>query len=151
MKLDPKMLTRILDSFLFEKILEKASFLITKNRKLSSVAIAALKKLIKTRSLSELGQGIMRQIKLLSSLTYFYAKGQYTDLSKRSMIIIVGSILYFILPIDLVPDFIPGMGYLDDITLIGWVFSTLSKEIDLFEKWYKKYNMAETIKYIDLD
>jgi uncharacterized membrane protein YkvA (DUF1232 family) len=55
------------------------------------------------------------------------------------------------MPIDLMPDFIPGLGLLDDITLLGWVFNTLSKEIKEYEVWYDKYKQAEGIDFIELD
>jgi len=150
MKLNLNSIKTILDSKVFSKLLEQAAFLLTKNKKLSSLAIAALQKVMKSGSLKDLGLGLIKQVKLLSRLIYFYATGRYTDVTKKSMVIITASIMYFILPIDIIPDFLPGMGYLDDITLIGWVFSTLGNEISTFEEWLNKYNQAETIKYIEI-
>lgn len=150
MKIDVQSLKNILDSKLFESLLEKASFLVTKNKKLSSLAIATLKKLVEAPNMKSLGFGIIKQLRLLANMIYFYAKGQYRDISKKSIAIVIAVISYFLMPFDLVPDFIPGLGYLDDITLIGWVFSTLAGEIQLFEKWFDKYQKAEPIKYIEI-
>jgi uncharacterized membrane protein YkvA (DUF1232 family) len=36
---------------------------------------------------------------------------------------------------DLVPDFIPGLGYLDDVTVIGFVMNSIRKDVDRFKFW----------------
>lgn len=63
--------------------------------------------------------------------------------------LIFGSLGYFILPIDLVPDLIPGVGYTDDIaalgTAIGLVAQYITPEIDndskqQLHKWFGDYN-----------
>lgn len=43
--------------------------------------------------------------------------------------IVVAAILYFIIPIDAVPDIIPLLGYLDDIGVIAWTIRFLGNEI----------------------
>ena len=47
--------------------------------------------------------------------------------SKYRWIVIVGSLLYFISPIDLLPDFIPVIGQLDDAIVITLLVSELSQ------------------------
>ncbi|MFV0530454.1 MAG: YkvA family protein [Flavobacteriales bacterium] len=48
------------------------------------------------------------------------------------MLIIIGAVIYTIVPIDF--DFIPVLGWLDDITIIGYALTQLNKEIDRFMK-----------------
>lgn len=43
--------------------------------------------------------------------------------------IVVAAILYFIVPIDAMPDIVPLMGYLDDIGVIAWTIKFLGSEI----------------------
>jgi uncharacterized membrane protein YkvA (DUF1232 family) len=47
--------------------------------------------------------------------------------SKYRWIVIVGSLLYFISPIDLLPDFIPVIGQIDDAIVITLLVSELSQ------------------------
>jgi len=144
-------LTELLKSKIFYSVLEKAGTLVTKNRKLSKVAVAALEKVLKTGSVKALGTNIVKQVKLLGHLTYFYATGTYRKVKQKSIIKIIAVLLYFIMPLDVIPDFIPFAGYLDDITLIGWIFSILGKELSAFEVWLEEYSKAETVKFTELE
>ena len=60
----------------------------------------------------------------------FFTK-EYTDVPSGTIMAIVGSLLYVFLPIDLIPDFIPGIGYVDDAGVVGlcvkWVKDDLKK------------------------
>ena len=42
------------------------------------------------------------------------------------------SLLYFINPIDLIPDVILGLGWLDDFYVFGWVLKTFNDEIERY-------------------
>lgn len=42
---------------------------------------------------------------------------------------IVGAVAYFVLPLDLIPDALLGVGYTDDIAAIGLAFSTVMGSI----------------------
>ncbi|EJH5239976.1 DUF1232 domain-containing protein, partial [Escherichia coli O145:H28] len=49
-------------------------------------------------------------------LLYFVM--QKEDLPAKAKAIIIGALGYFILPFDLIPDPIPGIGYSDDIAIL---------------------------------
>ena len=44
--------------------------------------------------------------------------------------IIIGSLGYFISPIDLIPDTIPVIGYLDDVSILMLAFYRIHSNID---------------------
>jgi uncharacterized membrane protein YkvA (DUF1232 family) len=48
-----------------------------------------------------------------------------------------GGLLYFILPADLVPDFIPVIGYLDDLAVLTTIMNSLKNEIKEYRIWKK--------------
>nr|WP_276516669.1 DUF1232 domain-containing protein [Fictibacillus nanhaiensis] len=54
------------------------------------------------------------------------------------MVLIVAGLLYFVSPIDAVPDFLIGAGLLDDATVLAFLFKTLSSEISSFQSWEKE-------------
>ena len=51
------------------------------------------------------------------------------NLNKTAYIAIAGALAYAVLPIDVIPDFIPGIGFVDDIFVIGIVMKSISDEI----------------------
>ena len=80
---------------------------------------------------------VWSQLLLLFSLTKDYAKGNYVDIPKTTIVSVLAALLYFISPIDLVPDFIVGMGFLDDAFVLGFVYKRVSKELLKYQVWKK--------------
>lgn len=54
------------------------------------------------------------------------------------VIILAVAVVYFVMPIDAVPDFIPGLGLLDDAALLGWALKTFQSDIDVFLAWERE-------------
>jgi len=54
------------------------------------------------------------------------------------MATIVGVLVYFISPLDVIPDVLPIIGIADDVALVVWLFNVLEKEIAKFSDWEKK-------------
>ncbi|GGO79031.1 hypothetical protein GCM10011348_12320 [Marinobacterium nitratireducens] len=78
---------------------------------------------------------VWQQLMACFRLIRAYANGSYRDISRSSLITIIASILYFVVPVDAIPDFIAGLGLIDDAALLGWVVKTFSSEIDAFVEW----------------
>ena len=83
--------------------------------------------------LAEIHELLLACIRLLRA----YAGGQYRDIPWESLIPVIAAIVYFVMPIDLIPDFILAFGLIDDAALLGWVLSSLKKDIDHFIDWEK--------------
>lgn len=69
-----------------------------------------------------------------------YATGQYREIPWKTMLIITASVVYFVNPLDLVPDMIPLTGLADDFGVLLWVYNSVSVEIDKFIAWEKSRN-----------
>ena len=61
-------------------------------------------------------------------LTIQYLKDKEVSLVKK--LLILGSLLYLIFPVDIVPDFIIGLGILDDITVLSFIWFALKSELE---------------------
>lgn len=81
---------------------------------------------------------VQEKIVTLGKMIKCYATGEYSQLSNQSVLIILAAFLYFIFPIDLIPDFLPIVGFADDIALIAFIFQKLQEEIERFEQWEKE-------------
>mgnify|MGYP001797371243 CR=1 FL=1 len=64
-----------------------------------------------------------------------YANGSYRDISVGNIVLVVAAILYFVTPIDLIPDAVPGAGLVDDATVLAFVLARLDVELDRFAAW----------------
>ena len=60
--------------------------------------------------------------------------GNY-EVDMATIITIVAAFLYFILPQDLIPDYIPGIGYLDDALVLVATFKPVGGELNNFKDW----------------
>ncbi|UII57134.1 DUF1232 domain-containing protein [Cytobacillus spongiae] len=85
----------------------------------------------KKGSLSE----VWDKFQLLIQLIKAWSKGEYTKIPKKSIVMIIATILYFVAPIDIVPDFIMTLGFLDDAAVIGFTLKQISTDLEEFRKW----------------
>lgn len=80
---------------------------------------------------------IRHQLALLLDLVKYYRLGEYRDISVKSLLLIIASLLYFVIPADMIPDILLGFGYIDDIALFGWTLSSVGDDLQKFEAWLK--------------
>ena len=69
-----------------------------------------------------------------------HLSGEYKAFSNRSFFLLVFALFYFITPIDSIPDFLPALGFTDDISVVYFVFKQIANDITLFTKWENKLN-----------
>jgi uncharacterized membrane protein YkvA (DUF1232 family) len=61
--------------------------------------------------------------------------GRYRRLPRRSLVAVVAGLLYFLDPLDAIPDFLPVIGFLDDAAVLAWVVSRVRRDLDEFLAW----------------
>lgn len=83
--------------------------------------------------LAEVWDSLLASFRLLRA----YATGRYRDIPWASLVSIIAAVVYFVMPLDLIPDFILGLGLIDDVALLGWILSSLKSDIDHFTEWEK--------------
>ena len=116
----------------FSKSKTKASALINDKEKAKQKIDEAFKKANANKADLE---SIWIQFELLLSLVKDYFNGTYKDIPKKSIIAIVAGILYFLSPVDLIPDFILGFGLIDDVFIIGLVIKQVTKDLAKYKVW----------------
>ena len=82
----------------------------------------------KFRQLFEVALTLVRMVRA-------YVSGEYREISTGTIVSGLAVLLYVLSPIDLIPDFIPVLGFLDDLSLISWFVGKFHGEIFRFRAW----------------
>ena len=77
---------------------------------------------------------IIKDVKDLYNLTKDALKGNY-NLHPVNLGIIAGGLIYFIIPTDIIPDFIPFVGLVDDIALLTTIIRSMQGELQKYRNW----------------
>ena len=65
-----------------------------------------------------------------------HATGRYRMRSSRLLLILSGALIYFVNPMDLIPDYLIVAGFVDDFAVLTWVFRAGQEEIKRFRVQY---------------
>lgn len=82
-------------------------------------------------------RGLREDVPTLVRLALAWARKDYRAVPWRSLVLVVGALLYFVSPLDAIPDFIPFAGLLDDAAVMGYVLRTVQREVERFRDWEK--------------
>ena len=74
---------------------------------------------------------------------WLYYAAQREDTPAWAKAVIYGALGYFILPLDAIPDVMPGIGYTDDLGVLGAAITTVASYIDDSVKELAREKIAE--------
>lgn len=100
-------------------------------KKVMDEAEAIKEKVIKSSILKR----FLNDVKLLISMVRDYWSGRYRDVTWWVIAAIVFTLLYVLSPIDLIPDFIPGIGLLDDALVIAICLILIERDLLKYQVW----------------
>jgi uncharacterized membrane protein YkvA (DUF1232 family) len=80
-------------------------------------------------------QKFIEDMSLLFSVIKDYANGSYRKIPWTTIAAIIGTLVYIFSPIDLIPDFIPGVGLLDDAAVLGICLTAIHKDLQDYRAW----------------
>ncbi|WP_408009506.1 YkvA family protein [Pseudalkalibacillus sp. A8] len=129
----------------FRKMIRRARTLI-KNREESGQMVQNVRAKLQKDDIQEALKGFLDRIQALIRLADQYRLGNYRDISKKSMVLVIAGLLYFLSPIDAIPDIIAGLGLVDDLAIISYVWKTVNNEIEQFLEWEQEStNKTDTL------
>ena len=73
--------------------------------------------------------------KLLIAVVRDYWKGKYKKIPFWSIAAIVAALLYVLNPFDLIPDFIPIVGQIDDAAVVAACLLMVRQDLHKYKKW----------------
>ena len=78
------------------------------------------------------------QLTLAIAMVGAWLSGDYRQISRKTVVVLVAALLYFVVPFDVIPDFLFGWGLLDDVAVLGYVFNQLQEEIEAFRAFQEE-------------
>ncbi|UCC68863.1 MAG: DUF1232 domain-containing protein [Armatimonadota bacterium] len=93
------------------------------------------------------GQSILSLIPRLAKFVYHLARDPRVPWTVKAAL--AGLAAYLACPIDIIPDWIPGAGYLDDVLLIGFVASYVLGKVPpevVREHWGEDVHVLESLR-----
>lgn len=109
---------------------EKASSFYEDNEKLGDLIDEFSAKIKDNKIFETVGS----DLKLTLEMLIDWKNGDYKDLSKDSITIIVIGFLYILSPISIIPKFIP-LKHVDDILVLVYVIKRVKEELEVYKEW----------------
>ncbi|MRS62359.1 YkvA family protein [Larkinella terrae] len=138
-----RLLTAILSSIFFKRSTEKASRYARSGKSLLDLLHRVAEK-TRVLGVGASYSAAKDQINILVRMVRAYAKGEYRAIPGKTLLRMVAVLVYFVSPIDFIPDVLPLLGMTDDIALLFWLVSSISDDINRFTEWER--NHASSIK-----
>jgi len=117
----------------FQRAKTKAEEYVRDPEKAKKLIEAAFKK-AKAKRKGPLGE-VWKYLTSLIRLVRAYIRRVYTEVPWETIVLATAAIIYFVSPIDFIPDFIPVVGYVDDVAIISFVVASIKTDLDNFLDW----------------
>jgi uncharacterized membrane protein YkvA (DUF1232 family) len=90
--------------------------------------------------------GVFEDLQTLLRLARAYAKGDYRELPTSHIVAAVAAVIYFVSPIDAIPDVVEFAGLIDDVAVLLFVVKLIADDLDAFRAWETEQAKAATSK-----
>ncbi len=95
-----------------------------------------------TRFQGRLGEGL-DDLRALARLVGAWARGEYRQVPVASIVAALGALIYFLMPLDAIPDFIVAMGFMDDLAVAARVVHHIRSDLADFRAWEESATAAQ--------
>lgn len=117
---------------IIEPLIKKAEKILGDSPAVTKLADDAFAKL---GELSERFYELQDTVLALVRMVRAWVAREYTQVSPEAIVAAIAALIYFVSPIDIIPDFIPFIGHLDDMLIVGYLVKVLNKELERFLTW----------------
>lgn len=101
-------------------------------RRLGDLLKAITEKAMRNKyDLKKIWEGLWALIRLVRP----WVTGKYRDVPLKTILLAIAAIIYFLNQFDVIPDFIPMVGYLDDAAVIRYAINSIRGDLDKFLEW----------------
>lgn len=85
-----------------------------------------------------------KDLMLFMSLIKDYYKGNYRDIPYKTISAGVVGLLYTLNPVDIIPDFIPFIGHIDDALVLTFCLKLIEKDLQKYQTWKQSQSAVKT-------
>jgi uncharacterized membrane protein YkvA (DUF1232 family) len=78
---------------------------------------------------------LLNQLSLSYEMIKDYKAKRYVDIPWRTIALIIGAVLYFVNPFDIIPDILPVIGFTDDAVAFAAVFRSVQGDLLRYCEW----------------
>ncbi|MBE2283650.1 MAG: DUF1232 domain-containing protein [Prosthecobacter sp.] len=78
---------------------------------------------------------LFEQGKIMLGMVQDYWKGNYREVPYWAIAAVALALLYVLNPVDIIMDVVPGIGYLDDATVVAFCLKLVQKELEKYQQW----------------
>ncbi len=127
--------SRLSGNKFFQRAKEKAADIIGDRDSMNDLVSSSREKLQNINFEDSKISRMAVSLRVMARIIKAFANGKYRELPWKSLLSLVGGLVYFMMPIDLIPDFIPFTGFLDDFTVIMLISGAFKHDIEEFLRW----------------
>ena len=90
----------------------------------------------------------MEQGKIILAMVNDYWAGRYREVPYWAISAGALALLYVLNPLDVIPDLVPGFGFLDDATVVAFCLRLIEREVEKYQEWVEaaKAGKAEKVE-----
>lgn len=100
-----------------------------------------------TGPLADLWENLKTVFRLLQA----YFNKEYTTIPWGTIVLLVGAVIYFVSPLDLMPDWVPLAGFIDDAAVLVFVLRQINADLQHFLEWENERKEVDPTKVIDIN
>jgi len=80
-------------------------------------------------------EAVWEDLQLLFNLLRDWKDGRYKKIPSKSLLLIIAALLYFLNPLDLIPDLVPLSGLIDDAGILALVIKQIHNDLQAYKEW----------------
>ena len=140
-----EILVKVLDSKVFALAMGVGQKLSNSKSRVFRLLAQTFAKLKAESNENRFQEDFLLKLGTLSRMLKAYYNGSYRKIPAGAIMRVVGGLVYFVWVLDVIPDFIPILGFADDVAVIIWIYNGLNLELEEFEAWESAtaYNIDE--------
>jgi uncharacterized membrane protein YkvA (DUF1232 family) len=120
---------------IWEDIKRKTNELVADNDRIKDLVKQASEKLSEITKDEDSKTTLSSNVKLLIRMVKSSISGNYNGFSYKTVFLMLFALVYFVVPTDLLPDFVPLLGFSDDLAVLYYVIGSVSDDIVAYKEW----------------